>query len=162
MTVSILERYIEPSAICLHLPAGSSEEIITALAGRLEASGYVADSYRAAVLRREQTLPTGLPLSEDLAVAVPHTDPEHVLRPGVGIATLAHPVAFQNMEDPDEELPVRVVFALALKDKNEQIEMLQMIASMLQDPDHIRTLINARSSDDLMDAIRLHEHSKGV
>lgn len=161
MNASILARYLEPQALCLKLAASSPEAVITVLADRLEAAGYVAPSYREAVLRREAKLPTGLPLSADLAVAVPHTDPEHVMRPGIAIATLATPVAFRSMEDPDEALPVRVVFALALKDKNEQIEMLQMIASMLQDPARIQQLIAAETQSALLQVIRDHEQAMG-
>lgn len=162
MNPSIIARYLEPQALCIGLSATSPEEVISLLADRLEAAGYVAPSYKAAVLHREAKLPTGLPLSDDLAVAVPHTDPEHVLRPGIAIATLATPVAFRSMEEPDDSLPVRVVFALALKDKNEQIEMLQMIASMLQDPDRIEQLIAAQTQTALLQTIRDHEQAMGV
>ncbi|MDA4633637.1 PTS sugar transporter subunit IIA, partial [Escherichia coli] len=71
----------------------------------------------AAVLAREAALPTGLPLGLDNNVAIPHTDPEHVLKPGLAMATLCRPVAFCNMEDPEEKLQVSVVFLMALNDK---------------------------------------------
>lgn len=153
MSASILARYIDPGAIALGVAAETAEQVIDDLARRLEASGYVGATYRDAVIAREAAMPTGLPLEGDLAVAVPHTDPVHVLKPGVAIATLAKPVEFRSMEDPDEALSVRVVFALALKDKHEQIEMLQTIAMMLQDPARIRAVIAAGSIQELLAAV---------
>ena len=72
---------------------------------------------------REASMPTGLPLGGDLNIAVPHTDPEHVVTPSLALATLVRPVSFGSMDDPDEQIPVGVVMMLALADKNAQIDM---------------------------------------
>lgn len=95
-------------------------------------------------------MPTGLPMEDGLAVAVPHTDPQHVIRSGIAIATLAEPVAFASMDDPDNQLAVRVVFALALKSKDEQIGMLQSIGRLLQDGERIRKLMDASGPQEAM------------
>ena len=106
-----------------------------------------------AVISREAEIPTGLPLAPDFAVAVPHTDREHVLRAGFALGTLTEPVPFRSMENPDEELPVRVVFALAITDKNEQIDMLQAVAELLQDPPTIRRIADATSASEILAAL---------
>ncbi|TGV92775.1 PTS sugar transporter subunit IIA, partial [Mesorhizobium sp. M2D.F.Ca.ET.145.01.1.1] len=80
-----LMQLLDPEAIVLGSDASTNEEIIRILAGRLEALGYVKSSYADAVVRREMTIPTGLPLERADNVAVPHTDPEHVLKPGIAM-----------------------------------------------------------------------------
>lgn len=150
---SILNRYFDPQALCLRISARTAEEVIARLAAKLEAIGAVRPSYLSAVIAREAEIPTGLPLAPDFAVAVPHTDREHVLRPGFAIATLAEPVSFRSMEDPDQELPVRIVFALAITNKNEQIEMLQAVAELLQDSPRIRRMADAVSVSEICDAL---------
>jgi PTS system galactitol-specific IIA component len=149
---SILNRYFDPQALCLRISARTAEEVIGQLATKLEEIGAVKPSYRSAVISREAEIPTGLPLADDFAVAVPHTDREHVLRPGFALATLAQPVAFRSMEDPDQQLPVRVVFALAITNKNEQIEMLQAVMELLQDAPTIRRIADATSASEIVGA----------
>ena len=144
---------VDPSAILVDVVAKTPEEVIHQLANRLLALGAVASSYYNAVKQREVNMPTGLPLAEDFAVAVPHTDPEHVLKPTIALAVLRHPVPFQSMEDPNESLPVRLVFMLALKDKNEQIEMLRQVASMLQDEPRLRCLAGAKSVNQVLEIL---------
>ncbi|SDP56045.1 PTS system IIA component, Gat family [Phyllobacterium sp. YR620] len=141
---------LDPGAIVLGVNASNDEEVIRILAARLEGLGYVKPSYADAVVAREAALPTGLPLGGANNVAVPHTDPHHVIKPGLALATLAEPVLFSNMEDPDEKLPVSVVFVMALNDKDKQVEMLQEIAGTIQSPEIIAALIAAKSAEDVL------------
>ena len=145
---------LHPSAIVVGSNATTDREVIAELAARLEALGVVKPSYAAAVSLREETMPTGLPLADDFAVAVPHTDPEHVLQPGLALATLARPVEFGSMDDPEERLQVRLVFALALVDKRQQIDTLRRVAGLLQNPALLRRIADAPSADDILAALR--------
>ncbi|OQM74421.1 PTS sugar transporter subunit IIA [Manganibacter manganicus] len=149
-TRQTLADHIEHEAIALNVEATTSEAIIRLLADRLARLGHVRPSFAEAVLAREAQMPTGLPMERDANVAVPHTDPEHVIRPGIAIATLARPVDFANMESPDEHLPVGIVFMLALNDKDRQIEMLQQIMETIQDDDLVDALLAARTNDQML------------
>ncbi|MFJ7353593.1 PTS sugar transporter subunit IIA [Phyllobacterium sp. NPDC097923] len=144
-----LMSYLDPGAIVLGVEAGNDQDVIRILSDRLHSLGYVKPSFAAAVLAREAALPTGLPLGLDNNVAIPHTDPEHVLKPGLAMATLCRPVAFCNMEDPEEKLQVSVVFLMALNDKDQQIEMLQEIALTIQSADTISALMRSTTVDDV-------------
>jgi PTS system galactitol-specific IIA component len=150
---SVLRNHLDPQGICLRVEASTADAVVGILADRLVSVGAVAPSWRAAALEREANLPTGLPLTDGFAVAVPHTDPEHVLRPALAIATLKTPVPFRSMDDPDMVLPVRIVFAIALRDKVEQIEMLQTIAGLLQSPDQLMQIASAADIDELLNAL---------
>jgi galactitol PTS system EIIA component len=133
---------LAPEAVCLGLDVASGAEAIAVLADRLLRLGKVKESYGPAVVERERTMPTGLPLGA-INVAVPHTDPEHVLAPALAVATLASPVDFGSMDDPDEQIPGRVVVAMALTDKNAQLDMLQRIAGFIQNEDALQSLARA-------------------
>ena len=87
-------------------------------------------------------------------MAIPHTDPEHVLKPSIAIATLPEAVDFRNMEEPDENLPVRLVFMLAFTDKDKQIEALQMVAGMLQSPHMLDAIVSATVASDILEIIK--------
>jgi galactitol PTS system EIIA component len=148
-----LENLLVQSAILLNYPAEGVEDIITQLGGLLLAAGYVKESFITAALEREQTMPTGLPLAGDFNAAIPHTEVEHVLQPGVAFATLSKPVGFRNMVMPDEIVPVSLVFLLALDQPKAQIGMLQEIAGILQNPAIIENLFKASTSNEVLDVI---------
>jgi len=150
---SILQ-HLDPEAICLGVEATSGREVISLLAGRLAALGRVRESFADAVLAREASMPTGLPLGGDLNIAVPHTDPEHVVTPSLALATLVRPVNFGSMDDPDEQIPVGVVMMLALADKNAQIDMLREVAELIQRPGALAALAAATSPDEIFAVLR--------
>ncbi len=144
-----LINMLDPQAVFLRVEAPDAATAISLLGGRLAELGHVTQDYVAAVLAREESMPTGLPLGT-INVAVPHTDPIHVRQPAVAVATLRHPVVFQNMEDPDESLPVSIVFLLALKDKDKQIDMLQAIAGLIQSGSLLERLSTAESKEEAL------------
>jgi PTS system galactitol-specific IIA component len=76
-----------------------------------------------------------------------------VIKPGIGMATLAEPVVFHNMVSPDETVEVRLVFVLALDQPKSQIEMLQEIAKVLQNPHLVTNLVNAQNLDHVYQAL---------
>ena len=151
--MAALGDFLEPGAVCADLEAADAADVITALAGRLVALGKVRPTYAAAVIARERTMPTGLPLGP-INVAVPHTDVEHVLSPALAVAVLRRPVTFGSMDDADERIPVRIVFAMALTDKDAQIDMLQNIAGLIQNEAALGSLAAARTPAGVMAACR--------
>lgn len=152
-----LLELLEPSAVCLHLQASNAETVISELGGKLHQAGYVKDSFVAAALAREKELPTGLPLEGEINAAIPHTDVEHVNKSGVAMATLEKPVVFQNMVNKDEPVPVRLVFLLSLEQPKAQIEMLQVIAGVLQNSEVVASLINAQNYSEVRQSLALLE-----
>jgi len=150
---SKLLNFLVPEAIMLGLNASSAADVIQNLSDRLLLAGYVRDTFAAAALAREQEIPTGLPLSGNINAAIPHTDIEHVIKPGVGMATLTEPVVFHNMISPEENVDVRLVFILALEQPKSQIEMLQEVASVLQNPELVTSLMNAHNLAEVSEAL---------
>jgi PTS system galactitol-specific IIA component len=75
-----------------------------------------------------------------------------VIKPGLALATLAKPVVFQNMIQPEEGVPVQLVILMALDQPKSQVEMLQEIAGVLQDSQVIEKLMAARNFQDIQKA----------
>ena len=148
MSIDISD-YLVPDGVLLGCEAVDANEVIGLLADHLQKAAIVKPTYGAAVINREAIMPTGLPLGDGFAVAVPHTDPEHVISSGVAMATLSKPVMFGSMDDPEKKIPVSVVFELALRSKDEQIEMLTAIGQLLQDEGRLRRLSSASSTEEV-------------
>ncbi len=103
---------IDKKLVLLGQNASSREEILSRLADRMQAEGYIGPDYLPAVLEREEQYPTGLP-SEGVQVAIPHAFSGSVYRTGTAIAVLDAPVTFFNMADTAEPLDVEIVFLMA-------------------------------------------------
>src|SRR5512133_2550015 len=141
--------FLVPSSVALQYEARDSKDVIAYLGKCLFDAGYVRGTFVDAALDRESRLPTGLPLSGDFNAAIPHTEVEHVLKPGLAMATLSAPVIFQNMVSPDEAVPCQLVFVMALDQPKAQIEMLQELAGILQNPDVINSLMSANDFEEV-------------
>jgi PTS system galactitol-specific IIA component len=145
-----ITKLLEPTAIRLQLEAKTSKDVIETLGNLLYQAGHVYATFVNGALEREMTLPTGLQLGGQINAAIPHTDVCHVIRPALAMATLTEPVMFHNMVAADEEVPVQIVFVMALKEPHQQIEMLQEVAGVLQNADVIEALMKAKDEKEVM------------
>ena len=115
-----MEQATFRNLILRDVEAANAEEAIRKVGQRFYDEGFVKDTYIDAVVAREKNYATGLQLA-DIAVAMPHTDPQHVNRPGVCIAQLKHPVEFEHMGDPDTKVQAEMLFMMAIKNPDEQV-----------------------------------------
>ena len=127
------------SLIAFDLQAQDAREVIDVLADRMQAQGLVAADYGAQTWRREVVHPTGLP-TKPFCIAFPHADADGVSRSALGVAVLRQPVTFQNMADPDEGLDVMLVFMLANRNPEEQIQTLRNLAVLFGQPEKLMEL----------------------
>ena len=63
--------------------------------------------------------------------------PKGVNQSALGVAVLHQPVKFQNMADPDEDLDVLLVFMLANREPEEQIQTLKNLAVLFGQPEKL-------------------------
>jgi PTS system galactitol-specific IIA component len=137
---------IDPSFMLLYYEASDAEMIINALSERLFAYGAVEENYGQETIARERIHPTGLP-TKPFAIAFPHAEAEGVLESSLAVATLSHPVQFLNMGDPDESLDVEIVFLLANKEPEKQVQALRQLALIFSDTSkliHLREIESAQ------------------
>ena len=142
-----ISQYINRDLIINNLQAETTDDIFYALSEMLLKSNFVKDSFYGGLVQRERKFPTGLTLGK-YNVAIPHTDAIHVIKPTIAIATLKHPVTFNNM-DGDGQVEVNVVFAMALKEPHSQIMMLQQLMFLIQNEDVLKSMNDAKDSKEL-------------
>lgn len=109
--------------VCLNLPAGSQEEVIRTLGDLLVQHGFITGQYIAEVIEREKEVATGLP-TKPYGVAIPHAGSANVLKTGVAVGVLSAPVSFKVMGTESDTVGIDLVFLLAVKDPDDQIDML--------------------------------------
>ncbi|HZW03809.1 MAG TPA: PTS sugar transporter subunit IIA [Anaerolineaceae bacterium] len=145
-----LSQLLAPQAILLRNDAQDSSDVICRLGGLLHQQGCVTDGFIDATLKREASMPTGLPLGGEYNAAIPHVDLEYVRRPAIALATLARPVIFRHIVMPEEEVPVQLVIMLALDQPKSQIDALQQVADLLQNPDAVAGLMAALTPEEVL------------
>jgi galactitol PTS system EIIA component len=145
-------QLLQPEGVLLNCEFSNAEEVIEAIGKKLFEAGFVKESFVSAAIEREKTLPTGLPLGGGINAAIPHTEIDHVIKPALVMATMKNEVNFRNMVSPDEYIPVRLVFLLALEQPKAQIEMLQEVANVLQNPKLVSDLLTKSSYKEVLKA----------
>lgn len=130
----------------------TKEEILSFMADKLHENGYVKESYKENIISRENEYPTGLN-SESPKVAIPHTDYIHVNNSTLGFISLAEEVMFSNMENPDEEIPIKIVIVMALNNPEGQLEMLQKIMGIVQENELKERILLASSNEELFTVV---------
>jgi len=125
--------------VVVRMPAATMPEVIERLGNVMVAHGYVRPSYINAAIYREETCPTGLP-TPGLGTAIPHAGVEHTLKPGIAIATLAQPVSFGELGDPESHLDVSIVFMLSVTEPDAQVYLLRSLMSVYRDEAALRRL----------------------
>lgn len=142
----------DPAFVRVGVSAADATALLGAMADDLHAAGHVRASYKEALLAREERFPTGLP-TQVMAVAIPHTDVEHVERSFISVARLAEPVAFHEMGANARTVDVQLVCMLAIADKSSQLGTLQALIGMFSDQAVMERLRDAPDDRALYDVV---------
>ena len=130
-----------------HKHAENRDEALKMLADEFMNSGVAKDTFFTGIIEREKVFATGLSL-DNMCVAIPHTDPEHVNRTQIGFMSLTEPVEFIEMGTDDKVIPVTMMFMLALKEAHEQLDMLMKLMDVFQDNDLMERFRNVDNYED--------------
>lgn len=114
------------------------QEALRLTADRLQQEGCVKDDFYESCKKREEEYPTGL--TENCPVAIPHTTKDHVIKQAICALRLRHPVMFQRMDDPDEQVEVKYVLNLALLDDSEHVEIIARVIRYLKDDSALKEM----------------------
>lgn len=145
---------IDSALIKLNIDSTEKEEILTKMAKKLISEGYAKEGYLQAVINREKEYPTGLP-TNGVGVAIPHADIKHVIKPGIAVASLKNSVRFNAMGNPDEQVYVKLIFMLAIKNPSLQISILKKLVSIFQNEQLLIKLTNIKNEDEFADVLDL-------
>lgn len=138
----------------LGIQARDAQDAIQQLTDALVQTGHVQAEFAADVWAREQIYPTGLP-TQPIPVAIPHADPAHVHASAVCIGVLQAPVQFGQMgTDGSTLLEARLVFLLAIKEVEKQVQMIQQLMTVLQTPSLLEGLSDAGDADQALALVR--------
>jgi PTS system galactitol-specific IIA component len=136
----------DPALARLGMETPDKRGVISALAEALQTAGKVRESFFEAVMKREAEFPTGLP-TPGAAIAIPHTDAQHCIEPGVAVGTLREAVEFEEMSSPGSTLDVRIVFLLSITNPEDHVEWLSRLSSAFETPELAKHLLESTSAE---------------
>lgn len=145
--------------IQLDLDAKDQEDFFDQMTDKLYELGYVKDSFKEAIKVREENYPTALPI-EGNPIAIPHADPQHIIKPFIACTRLKNPVKWHEMANNDVSHDVKVIFMLGFlgghgdeSGSNEHIELLQMLVKNFKNPELMDQILNAKTVDEFMEVV---------
>lgn len=115
--------------------------------------GYVKDSFKNAIIERESKYPTGLVL-ENINIAIPHTDSDHIKEPFVYINRSENEIEFNQMGNEDELVSVKDIWILGIKNGSKQVKLLAFIMEIFNNPEFIEKYRNVKKPEDLIDLLK--------
>lgn len=128
-----------PELCFVGVEVADSEDALRILASAAVEQGFAHESFTDAVVGRERAFPTGLPLPTP--VAIPHTDPHHVIRPALAGLVPTQPLTFRELGGQDRTVEVDLVLMLLVTDPKEQVSLLGRLITVLRAPDLGVTLL---------------------
>lgn len=140
---------VEENCVFLDQDIHTFKDVIKLIGSEFEKSKIAKASYVKAVISREKIFPTGLPANGH-NIAIPHTDPEHVLRPGMGVIVTRNPIEVSMMGSPDVKLMTNIFFPLAMIEPKKQLELLRQLMNVFQNKDDIDQIFNAKDPSEVL------------
>lgn len=149
-----IEDLLFEELITLDLEAKDYEEVIHKIGKDAMEKGYVEKGFADAVIHREKLYPTALP-TEILKVAIPHPMERDTIKKSAIIVTkLKNPVNFTLMGSDTDQVPVDIVFTLAVDGGEHQLEILQKLVSMFSEPESMKKIAKANTPVDIIKTLK--------
>lgn len=118
----------------------------------LMARDMVLPSYLDALIAREDNNPTAMQL-ENMGVAIPHVDIEHIKEEKLVVVTCPEGMEFKQAEDPDLTMKVHIIFFLLLKEKDAHIEFLMKLIGLFRQTDKMNLILQSDSKQEVKEIL---------
>lgn len=152
--------YTKEDLIITNMKAKNNFEVLKMMGNLMYQKGYVNKNFVDAIISREKDFPTGLK-SNGINIAIPHADSKYVISPAIAVATLENEVHFNRMDYPEQKVPVKIVFMLAVKNPDEQLSSLQELVEIVKNYKLLEKMCKCNLAQDLHNILKNIE-SKGM
>ena len=141
-----------PNLVFFDLEANSREEFFQKLGEELSKQGYIKDTWYDAILTREKSYPTGLEC-EQIKVAIPHTDPEHLEKPYIAVVKPSKPITFDFMAGMGDPVDAELIVNLGIKHEGGQVEILQQLMGIFMNEEAVKEIMAQTTQEGMVEAI---------
>ena len=136
--MSVLSDLTYKELININRQSKSVEEFFKESSKQLLELGFIEETFFNAINEREKIFPTGLEL-ENLIVAIPHTDIEHIVKPFIYVNKLNESqLDFIQMGTDDVIVKPEYIFILGIKNPKGQVELLSTMIELLNNEEFVK------------------------
>lgn len=129
----------------------TSDKFLNSIADKLLEKGYVKESFKDAILKREEEYPTAIE-TEKYNLAIPHTDSEHVNKPGIVFVRLNNKCNFKEM-CTNNDINVNMAFVLLVTKKEEQVNLLSKLMGLFAETEFLDNLYNEKDPSAIVEVL---------
>lgn len=142
---------LKPETIVTHLNVKDKAEALNAMADLFVNAGIVDDKeqYIKDVYEREAVGETGI----GDYIAIPHGKSTAVVTPGVAIAVLDHEIEWESLDGTGAKLVILFAVGADNEAAQEHLKLLAMFSKRLGDDAVTGRLMNADTTEDVMEAL---------
>ena len=143
-----------PELVFFDFEATDEWDFFKKMSDTLKEKGYVRDSWHDAICAREKSFPTGLQF-EKIGVAIPHVDPENIVKPYIAIIKPKAPIDFAPMADMvDHPVHTELIINLGLlAHAEDQVAVLQAMMGIFMDEAATAEIMAQDTPEGIIDAI---------
>ncbi len=131
--------------IFIHKNFRTKEEVIANACDHAEKAGYVTADFKADLIKREQTFPTGLGTAVPLAI--PHVGTSCTTS-FMSLTTVSQPVDFEYMDGTEGKAPIEIVFVFGIVQPEDQVKVLQKLSALFQDAECLNRIKTAQDPEE--------------
>lgn len=138
--MDLFAELFDQDLILTNLDCTTKYEFFDEISCFLQEKGYVTDGFKEAIVKREEKYPTGL-RTQTYHVAIPHTDPENIIKPFIAMVRPKHQIEFIEMATDDQTVNAQLIFVLGLKKADNQAPLLQKLIDMFMNKEVMDKLL---------------------
>ncbi|MDM8275594.1 PTS sugar transporter subunit IIA [Enorma phocaeensis] len=143
-----------PELVFFDFEASDRVDFFTKMSQILMDKGYVKESWLDAIMTREKNYPTGLAF-EHISVALPHVDPEHLVKPYIAVIKPKEPVIFEGMAGIGGDIPAELIVNLGLLAHAEgQVAVLQALMGVFMEEDTVADIRAQTTPEGMVDTMK--------
>lgn len=144
-----------PDLVFFDFEATTYEDFFQKFSKIMMEKGYVKDSWLDAITERERNFATGLQF-ESIPVAIPHVDPQHIIKPYIAIIKPKTSISFEPMAGMvDHAIDTKLIVNLGLlKHAEGQVEVLQAMMGMFMDEKAVEDIMSQTTAEGMVDCFK--------
>lgn len=147
--MKLFSQLFDQNLILTNLNCTTKYQFFEQISFFLVEHGYVTEDFKKALIKREEKYPTGL-RTEPYHVAIPHTDPEKIIKPFIAMIRPVNQIEFFEMGTDDKKISAQLIFVLGLKRSEAQAPLLQKLIDMFMNIKVMEQLIIAEDKTQIL------------
>ena len=143
-----------PELVFFDFEATDEWDFFKQIQRKLQDMGYVKEGWYDAITQREKSFPTGLQF-EKIGIAIPHVDPENIVKPYIAVIKPKTTIDFAPMADMvDHPVHTELIINLGLlAHAEDQVAVLQAMMGIFMDEEATADIMSRDSAEGIIEAI---------